>query len=120
MKVLIFVYNSNSGLYHTIKNNLRRFISSPKYICKLQKLIYGKVFMRREWRNFLGDLSYNKVFFHKKEFKRAHPEFAYLELPSILIKSNDKISVLITAQEINAMENIDDLIGVLGKKLSEM
>jgi len=74
--------------------------------------------MRREWRNFLGSLSYQKVFFHKKEFKKAHPEFAYLELPSILMKIGDKITVLITAQEINAMENVDDLIGLLGKKLS--
>jgi hypothetical protein len=58
------------------------------------------------------------VFFHTKEFKKAHPEFAYLELPSILMKTDDKISVLITAQEINALENVDDLIGLLGKKLS--
>ena len=80
--------------------------------------MYGRIFMRREWRNFLGNLSYHKVFFHKKEFKKAHPEFAYLELPSILIKSGDKITVLITAQEINEMENVDDLIGLLGKRIS--
>ena len=73
--------------------------------------------MKREWRNFLGNLSYQKVFFHKKEFKKAHPEFAYLELPSILVKNGDKISVLVTAQEINSLESIDDLIGLLGNKL---
>jgi hypothetical protein len=73
--------------------------------------------MKRVWRNFLGNLSYHKVFFHKKEFKKAHPEYAYLELPSILVKDGDKISVLITAQEINAVENVDDLIGLLGQKL---
>ncbi len=76
--------------------------------------------MKREWRNFLGRLSYHEVFFHKKEFKKAHPEFAYLELPSILIKTGDKITVLITAKEINEMDNVDDLIGLLGKKLSDL
>jgi len=117
MKVLIFVYNNNSGFYHSIKNRFHRIISSNKYACKLQKLVYGKIFMKREWRNFLGNLSYQKVFFHKKEFKKAHPEFAYLELPSILVKNGDKISVLVTAQEINSLESIDDLIGLLGNKL---
>jgi hypothetical protein len=73
--------------------------------------------MKRVWRDFLGNLSYQKIFFHKKEFKKAHPEYAYLELPSILVKSGDKISVLITAQEINSMADTDELIGLLGNKL---
>jgi hypothetical protein len=117
MKVLIFVYNTNSGFYSSLKNHIKRLTSRKDYACKLHRLVYGKIFMKRVWKNFLGNLSYHKVFFHKKEFKKAHPEYAYLELPSILIKDGDKISVLITAQEINALENVDDLIGLLGQKL---
>jgi hypothetical protein len=113
MKVLIFVHNADSK----VKARFHKLFSPKNNKCKLYKLTYGRIFMKREWKNFLGRLSYHEVFFHKKEFKKAHPEFAYLELPSILVKSGDKISVLITAKEINEMENVDDLIGLLGTKL---
>jgi len=118
MKILIFVYNTNSGFYHSIKNHFHRLISKKDYACKLHRLVYGKIFMKRSWRNFIGDLSYQKVFFFKKEFKKAHPEYAYLELPSILVKDDSGIKVLMTAQEINSVADTDELIGILGNKLT--
>jgi hypothetical protein len=120
MKILIFVYNADSGAYSSIKNKVNKMLSPESMKCKLYRLTYGRLFMKRVWKRFLGNLSYHKVFFYSKIFKKSHPEFAYLELPSILIKDGDKIKVLITAQEINTMENADDLIGLLGKKLTEL
>jgi hypothetical protein len=120
MKILIFVHNTDSGIIPSIKSRFQKIASSSTHKCKLYTLIHNKLFVKRVWKNFLDNLSYHKVFFHRKEFKKAHPEYAYLELPSILLKNNSEIKVLITAQEINAIENIDDLIGLIGKRLSNL
>jgi hypothetical protein len=117
MKVLIFVYNKNSSIISSLKSRFQKNSSESKYKCKLCKLTHNRLFTKKVWKNFLKNLSYHKVFFYKKEFKVAHPEYAYLELPSILVKNGPEIKVLITAQEINAIENVDDLIGLLGNKL---
>ena len=86
MKVLIFVYNAESGFYSSIKNHVHRVMSPSTYKCKLYKLTYGTMFTRRVWKNFLHNLSYHKVFFHSSEFKKAHPEYAYLEsLPAVIL-----------------------------------
>jgi len=120
MKVLIFVHNTDSGIIPSIKSKVQRLSSADSHKCKLYQLIHNKLFVKRVWKNFLNNLSYHKVFFHRKEFKSAHPEYAYLELPSILLKDNSEIKVLITAQEINALDNVDDLIGLIGKRLSDL
>ncbi|MGV8086141.1 MAG: hypothetical protein ACP5N1_00785 [Candidatus Woesearchaeota archaeon] len=117
MNILIFVHNNNSGIISSIKRKINSVSSKNDANCKLYTLIHNKLFIKRLWKNFLNNLSYQKVFFHRKEFKKAHPEYAYLELPAILLKNPQGIKVLITASEINSMENIDDLIGLIGKKL---
>lgn len=119
MKILIFVHSSNSGIISSIKNRFQK-TPSKNTKCKLYTLTHNKIFTKKSWKNFLNNLSYHKVFFHRKEFKLAHPEYAYLELPSILVKNNQEIKVLITAQEINALENVDDLIGLIGTRLSDL
>jgi hypothetical protein len=118
MKILIFAYDADSGFFVSFKDHLKRMIAGGKHKCILCRLTYGKVFMKRVWRDFLDNLSYQKIFFHKKEFRRAHPEFTYLELPAILLKDENGIKVLITAQEISSTEDVDALIGLLGRKLS--
>ncbi|MGV8141417.1 MAG: hypothetical protein ACP5NW_03170 [Candidatus Woesearchaeota archaeon] len=118
MKILIFVYDTDSGFFASVKDRMKRMMSPSKHTCRLCRLTYGKIFMKRVWRDFLGNLSYQKIFFHKKEFKRAHPEFTYLELPAVLLKNEGGIKVLLTAQEIASAEDVDGLIGLLGRKLS--
>ena len=119
MKVLIFVHNTDSGIISSLKNKFQSKSVNVKK-CKLNELIRNKIFVKSVWKKFSNNLSYHKVYFHRKEFKSAHPEYAYLELPSILLKDGQDIKVLITAQEINALENVDDLIGLIGKRLSNL
>lgn len=81
MPILIFVYNNNSDILSSIKRKINSVSYKNDTDCKLYNLIHNKFFIKHFWKNFLNNLSYQKVFFHRKEFKRAHPEYAYLEPP---------------------------------------
>jgi len=115
MKALIFVYNVDSGVISSIK---RVVYSSNFNDCKLYSVIRGKLFVKRVWKNFLNNLSYQKIHFYRHQFRQAHPEYTYLELPSILLKDDLGLTVLIEAREIRELEDTDDCIGLLGQKLA--
>lgn len=104
MKVLIFAYNTDPRLFSPVNSE-----------CNLSFLVHKNP---DPWKNFLEGLSHHKVFYHRKDFRRAHPEFDHTALPSILLKEEDHTSVLLDASELNILSDIDELIGLLGKKLS--
>jgi hypothetical protein len=114
VKALIFVYNVDSGLVSSIK----RVYDSEHFECKLYSVIRGKLFVKRIWRKFLNNLSYKKIHLYRFQFRKTHPEYTYLELPSILLKDDLGITVLVTAREIRELEDTDDCIGLLGQKLA--
>ena len=105
MKVLIFAYNTDPKLFSTIHSQ-----------CNLESLTKHGV--THAWKNFFESLPYHKVFYYKKDFRRAHPEFEHTPLPSILLKEEDRTKILLDASELNIVSDIDELIGLLGKKLS--
>ena len=105
MKVLIFAYNTDPKLIFAVHSE-----------CNLESLT--KKGINYAWRNFLDNLPYHKVFYYRKDFRRAHPELAHTPLPSILLKEEDNTQILLDASELNIVADIDELIGMLGKKLS--
>ncbi len=112
--MLIFVYNVDSGVISRIKR-----VYAPEQVeCKLFSVIRGKLFVKRVWKEFLNNLSYQKVHLYRLQFRTEHPEYAHLELPSILIKDELGMNVLVTAGEISKLEDTDDCIGLLGQKLA--
>lgn len=114
MKTLIFVYNVDSKVISVIK----RAYNPQKFECRLYHVIRGKLFVKRVWKKFLNNLSYQKINLYRFEFRRAHPEYTYLELPAILLKDDLGMTVLVSANEIAPLEDTDDCIGLLGQKLA--
>lgn len=112
VKTLFFVYNANSGLYNSVFDGLHKLFSPQTYECKLCAITHGIVGMSDQWRQFVKTYKHNIQYFHKDEWVKLYPhitEYPSSCFPAIFLLSGNEITVLLSAEEINAMQ-IDELI----------
>lgn len=114
---LILVYNADGGLLNAVKDMLHKIISPASYPCSLCALTHGPVAMRGRWRQFLAALPQDKAFHHRDDFAIAFPGLA-VPLPAILLAAGDGVpQVLVSAAELDALEDLDALIAVVASRL---
>jgi hypothetical protein len=75
--------------------------------CNLRKLTFGLLLMKKRWKLYLKNLSYEVELLHRDEFQRQFS--SRLSLPVVLNGSNDQ-PVLLSADDINAAITLDELI----------
>ena len=92
----IFVYNADSGLFNTATDIAHKLLSPDTYTCNLCALTHGHFKVRDEWVRFLETLDAECEFVHRDEFIRTY-DMPDLELPAILEKTPDGLSVSIDA-----------------------
>ena len=63
--------------------------------------------MRARWKTFLESLDHPLEFLHRDEFRAAHG--ADLELPAILLRSDEGLRVLLDAPTLDGLESMDEL-----------
>ena len=114
---IIFVYNADSGLFSTVSDFAHKIISPDTYECNLCKLTYGNIMMKKEWKEFLDSLDAEKTFKHRNEFLNDYPQFKDTALPCIFVCSADDIRLIVSAEEINALEDVSGLKNMLAQKL---
>jgi hypothetical protein len=107
-KHLILVYNADAGLLNMAADWLHKIISPSTYACSLCALTYGHLGEKKEWRNLLSTLNCKTDFLHKDEFYNQYPNEKF-DLPCVLINENGSLSVLLSADELNAMKSLDEL-----------
>lgn len=114
-RVLLFVYNADSGALSATKDFLHKITSPATYECRLCGITYGTLGMKSEWREFIVDLEFPVEFLHRDEFREKFPEADY-RFPAVFIMTDHKISPWISAEEINACETLDELIEFVSRK----
>lgn len=117
MKQLIFVYNADSGVLSQIKDILVKVFSPKRYACNLCMVTYGLVRMKRAWKVFLEAVPRNIRFLHRNEFRDRYGEDS--GLPAAFTVENGKLVPFLTAQEINGVDSLDELIGLVKGKLTD-
>ncbi|MDW7709932.1 MAG: hypothetical protein SCH98_05615 [Deferrisomatales bacterium] len=108
-ETLLFVYNADASLLAGIVDFLTKVFAPKRYPCRLCLLTYGVLRMKRQWREFLERLPQRKVFLHRDDFRRNHPDLAGSPLPAVLRITGRGSSVLLSAQEIHHVENLEAL-----------
>jgi hypothetical protein len=73
--------------------------------------------MKKEWKAFLDSLDVEKIFKHRDEFLKDYPQFKEEALPCIFVSSAEGIQLIVSAEEINALEDVSGLKNVLAQKL---
>lgn len=105
---LVFVYNANAGLFSAITDTAHKILSPDTYECRLCYHTYGAFGMLRPWKEFLEQLGVPLAFYHRNEFHTAfrRPD---IDLPVILTEQEGALQVLVSAEEIDACADLEEL-----------
>jgi hypothetical protein len=114
---LIFVYNADSNLFSLVTDFVHKIISPKTYQCNLCKITFGSLGVKSKWRSYIQSLQTPVKFLHKDEFVHQYPKLASADLPAVYKVEADKIKLIITSEEINSINSIDDLIALVDSKL---
>jgi len=113
---LICVYNADTGLIEALKHAVQKQLFPESYPCSLCALTYGAVSMRGDWKAYWQTLDAQVAFYHRDDFTQDYPMLGTggtreVTLPAILISENgEEPGILISAEELDAMRHVDDLI----------
>lgn len=116
-KELIFVYDVKSSLFNELIDFANKIISPKTYQCNLFSITYGIFKMEKRWSRYIQSLPLKSIFTYKNEISKNN--LPNVNLPSILLREHNDLIELLTAREINDLNNFDQLIRVLDKRLEE-
>jgi len=117
-KELIFIYNAKSGLVNELVDFAHKIFSPDTYDCNLYAMTYGTFIMEESWGKYIQSLPIKSVFTYKD--KISEDELKNVKLPSVFFRDGKKLRELISANEINNINLLEDLIGTLEIKLKEI
>lgn len=114
---LIFVYNADSGLFSKLTDFAHKKLSPDTYQCNLCFLTYGDINMKESWREFINALPLSTSFLHKDEFHKLYHELKHTELPAVFLSKIAAFNQIITAKEINACDDLEQLMDLVRKRI---
>ena len=114
---LIFIYNAKSGFINELVDFAHKIISPNTYDCNLCAITYGTFAMEKSWANYVQSLPVKSVFTYKD--KLVDKKLKKTKLPAVFIRDGEELNELISANEINNINNLEHLIRVLDTRLKE-
>lgn len=115
-KTLLFVYNADSGLFNELKDYGKKIVDKESYQCNLCGVTFGLTGMKKEWKQYLSKLNYQTQFIHRDEFHDRYDRND--RLPAVFLKKNDNLSLLISKEEIDSCDSVDELKKLVNNKIS--
>jgi hypothetical protein len=121
MKTLLFVYNSDSGLWNGVVDYVRKAIAPDTYDCNLCKVISGNsLIINRQWVRFIHSLPYTCKFIYRDEYVKSYP-MTRSDIPAVFEQLSDgSLRQLVSRKEINAVTNVGELVEIVKKSLQKM
>lgn len=113
---LIFIYNTDSGLFNILTDIAHKIFSPQTYACNLCGLTYSHFGMRKKWKEFLDALDLPIEFLHCDEFQACYG-MEGVSLPTIFAKRGEKMSVLIGAGAIKSCRTVENLKQLIQNEL---
>lgn len=115
--VLLFVYNADGGALNLAFDVAHKILSPETYNCNLCALTHGAFAMKDEWWQYLDALDARTEFLHADEFKTRYPSEIAENLPAVFKVKDDKLELMISADEINSCHNLSDLKQIINARL---
>lgn len=106
--MIIFVYNANSGKINLGLDIAHKVLSPSTYDCKLCQMTFGFLKEKQIWKDFRENLKEDLLFLHRDEFEKR---FVHKQnYPVVLRQDKEELQVLVSKDEIEAMNSVEDLI----------
>jgi len=115
---IIFIYNADSGWFNGLTDYVHKIVSPETYNCNLCAITYGNLGMKRQWSNYLKNLSLPVKFLHKDEI--VDKSMTTIALPAIILSDEQTSKLMASAEEINDLTSLDDLIALMNDKLKSI
>ena len=113
---LIFVYNADSGIFNALLDSLHKTFSPKTYKCSLCALTYTSLSMKKKWKDFISKLNVPVLFLHRDELEKKYGITA-IQLPVLLANKGTHFDVLLSAERINEIKHLEDLIEQVEQKM---
>lgn len=106
---LIFVYNVDATPMSMLRD-LYAAVTTGSTDCHLCDITYSRLIKDKSWRKFVKNLGVGVDFQCRSTFRSAHPDLVGAQCPAAFLETSDNGMVqLLTADEINAAHNLDQL-----------
>lgn len=113
---LIYVYNADSGFFNLLSDTAHKFFSPDTYDCQLCAITHSMTGMHDDWKKFVGNLPLPSQFYHRDEFVREF-QLSGEDFPAVYLNKPGMLRILVSAKEINACQNIEDLKMLISRRL---
>ena len=115
---IYFVYNAQKGFHYSIKDFFHKSLAPNKYPCSLCKTTYGMFVKKNEWNNYLNTLQYNYEFVYLNQSNYLFLK-KYNSYPMILIGDINNTEILLTKDDIDNCNSLNELILLIDHKLKQ-
>ncbi|MFX1288952.1 MAG: hypothetical protein ACFFFY_10405 [Promethearchaeota archaeon] len=113
---LVFIYNADSGLVNTVKDFWHKALRPSTYQCNLCRTTFGVFGAKKEWKTFIKELKIESEFLHKDEFLEKY-DIEDAKYPSAYILKNGNLKLLITQEDMNKIESLEEMENLISSKL---
>ena len=117
---LVFVYNAHSGILNMALDAAHKVFSPKTYPCKLCELTYGAVSERNVWKSFRKANNTPFEFLHIDEFEEQFTGYIpeTVTYPIVFSWSGNLLTEFISAQEMNGLTSVDELIALVEERIA--
>ncbi|MGH3473125.1 MAG: hypothetical protein ACRDPG_13905 [Nocardioidaceae bacterium] len=101
---IVFVHNTDSGLFNAIRERWQRAASPDTFPCHLSLLTCGVWGTNAHWRSFLDGLPFPARVLHRDTFRADYASSSWrnVDLPVVLLQTGRSLQKLVSADEIRA------------------
>ena len=117
-KILVFVYNADSGAINLVKDFWKKIVKPSSYECNLCMQTFGTFGVKKDWKKFINSIEIDTEFLHKDEFEE---KYAILdaEFPSAYLKEDGKLTLIISSDEMNTAKSLDEMEALVLSKIKK-
>ena len=114
---IFFIYNSKDDFYTIVSDTFHKTLKPNTYPCQLCKLTYNTFSKKKKWKEYLENLNYEYDFFYKEDSFVIDNKIS--EFPIILIGANKNYKILLSKNDININNSLDQLISMINTRIEK-
>ncbi len=115
-RILVFVYNADSGAINLVKDFWKKMVKPSSYECNLCMQTFGTFAVKKDWKKFINSIEIDSEFLHKDEFEEKYG-ILDAKFPSAYLNEEGKLTLIISSDEMNSAKSLDEMEALVRSKI---